>query len=104
MKNTAQFVEKLFTEREREYCDRFTQSAPHYTARFCAKEALRKAMNQPLDWLDMEVVNEPSGKPTMRLYRAAQKAAAERVIFVTLSHAGDYAMATVLVWGGEGRA
>jgi holo-[acyl-carrier protein] synthase len=98
MKSTPRFIEKLFTAREREYCDRYAQSAGHYAARFCAKEAFRKAVQQAVDWLDIEVLNELSGQPAIRLHRKARETVAGCSIAVSLSHAGDYATATVMIW------
>ena len=105
MDSTPDFVEKCFTTEERDYCDRYAQSVPHYAVRFCAKEAFCKAINRSVDWLDMEVFHEPSGKPAIRLHHRARDMAAGYSLAVTLSHAGDYATATVIIWrDGDGQA
>lgn len=50
-------------------------TASTYAKRFAAKEACSKAlgtgMTQGVRWLDMEVINLPSGAPSMQLYGAA---------------------------------
>jgi holo-[acyl-carrier protein] synthase len=105
MESTPQFVETCFTAEECSYCNCYAQSAPHYAARFCAKEAFCKAMNQHVNWLDIEIINESSGKPVIRLHRNAQSLTAGHSIAITLSHSGDYAMATVILWSdGERQA
>jgi holo-[acyl-carrier protein] synthase len=71
------FLDRLFTEIERQKSDRRVMRAASYAKRFAAKEACAKAlgtgMSQGVFWRDMGVVNEPSGKPTMRLTGGAAK-------------------------------
>lgn len=65
------FTHRIFTEGERAKSDRRANRAPSYARRFAAKEACSKALGTGLRlgvfWRDMEVVNLPGGKPTMRL-------------------------------------
>lgn len=65
------FTHRLFTDGERARCDRRAARAEGYARRFAAKEACSKALGTGLSegvfWKDMEVVNLPSGQPTMRL-------------------------------------
>lgn len=65
------FTNRVFTEGERARSDRRAARAPSYARRFAAKEACSKAlgtgMRAGVFWRDMEVVNLPSGRPTMRL-------------------------------------
>ena len=65
------FTNRIFTEGERARSDRRAAHAPSYARRFAAKEACSKAlgtgMRAGVFWRDMEVVNLPSGRPTMRL-------------------------------------
>jgi holo-[acyl-carrier protein] synthase len=69
------FTMRLFTEGERRRCDRRAARAEGYARRFAAKEACSKALGtgfrQGVYWRDLEVVNLPSGQPTMRLSGAA---------------------------------
>lgn len=69
------FIHRIFTEIERKKSDRRAQRAASYAKRFAAKEACAKALgtglSQGVYWRDMGVVNEPSGKPTMRLSNGA---------------------------------
>lgn len=71
------FLDRLFTEIERQKSDRRALRAASYAKRFAAKEACAKAlgtgMSQGVFWRDMGVVNEPSGKPTMQLTGEAAK-------------------------------
>src|SRR5215213_7534234 len=65
------FTHRIFTDGERARSDRLATRAPSYARRFAAKEACAKAlgtgMHAGVFWRDMEVVNLPGGKPTMRL-------------------------------------
>jgi holo-[acyl-carrier protein] synthase len=65
------FTHRIYTEGERARSDRRAARAPSYARRFAAKEACAKALgtglSQGVFWRDMEVVNMPGGRPTMRL-------------------------------------
>ena len=65
------FLDRVFTDVERRKSDRRNQRAASYAKRFAAKEACAKALGTGLSngvfWRDMEVVNLPSGQPTLRL-------------------------------------
>ncbi|ACA20870.1 holo-acyl-carrier-protein synthase [Methylobacterium sp. 4-46] len=65
------FTQRVFTPGERARSDRRAARAPSYARRFAAKEACAKALgtglSQGVFWRDMEVVNLPSGAPTLRL-------------------------------------
>ncbi len=70
-RNGERFTHRVFTDGERARCDRRSARAPGYARRFAAKEACAKALgtglNQGVFWRDMEVVNLPSGQPTLKL-------------------------------------
>jgi len=65
------FTARIFTDRERARAERGPGAAATYAKRFAAKEACAKALGtglrQGVFWRDMEVVNLPSGQPTLRL-------------------------------------
>ena len=67
----ARFTHRIFTEGERAKSERRAQRAASYARRFAAKEACSKALGtgfrHSVYWRDMEVVNLPGGKPTMKL-------------------------------------
>ena len=97
------FIDRLFTEREREYCCRQRRPALHYAARFAAKEAVSKALGTGIGksagWLDMEVQRNEAGAPTMIFSgNAAVFLEAEGIaeVQVSLSHAKEYAAANAV--------
>jgi holo-[acyl-carrier protein] synthase len=100
----ARFLDRIYTAAEQAYCLRKRNSAESFAARFAAKEAGAKALgtgiNHGVNWLEIEVVREPSGRPTLQLHgRAAQFAARLGVVRIALSitHTTDLAMASVVL-------
>ena len=67
----TRFTHRIFTAGERTRSERRAASAASYARRFAAKEACSKALGTGMRggvfWRDMEVVNLPSGRPTLRL-------------------------------------
>lgn len=97
------FLDRLFTEREKEYCAKQKRPGMHYAARFAAKEAVSKALGTGIggsaSWLEIEVLRSESGAPTIFFHgKAADFIAAEGVgsVQVSLSHARDYAAANAV--------
>jgi holo-[acyl-carrier protein] synthase len=102
------FTHRIFTEGERARSDRRAARAPSYARRFAAKEACSKALgtglSQGVFWRDMEVVNLPSGRPTLRLtggalehLRSMMPQGHEPVIHVTLTDDPPLAQAFVVI-------
>ena len=98
------FLERVFTRREIEYCERHKNRGERYAARFAAKEAGMKALGtgwrHGIRWLDLEVVNQANGRPTLEFSGvAAQRAAGLRVraIALSLSHTPTHAVAQVIL-------
>ncbi len=79
----TRFTERIFTETERNKADRRAQRAATYAKRFAAKEACSKALGtgfrRGVFWRDLQVVNLPSGKPTMHLTGGAALQLAQMV-------------------------
>jgi holo-[acyl-carrier protein] synthase len=71
------FVNRLFTDVERQKSERRAGRAASYAKRFAAKEACAKALGTGIRdgvaWRDMGVVNLPSGQPTMALTGGAAR-------------------------------
>lgn len=100
----GKLLARLFTEAECAYCEGRPPRYQHYAARFAAKESLLKALGVGwrggVRWLDMEVVADGQGRPLMRLTGVtaslAGLAGVNRIL-LSLSHDGDYALATVIL-------
>jgi holo-[acyl-carrier protein] synthase len=98
------FASRIFTDEEREYCEKQKRPAMHYAARFAAKEAVAKAfgtgIGQDLAWLDVEVKRRASGEPEVVLVGDGAKfAEANKItqIKISLTHAQHYAAANAVV-------
>ena len=95
------FTDKVFTQAEKAYCVEKPLPYQHFAARFAAKEAFSKATGTGWDdsfsWHEVEVVNEPSGKPVLRLSGEALRGFGQKHVFLSLSHSGDYVAAVVVI-------
>ena len=65
------FIKRIFTKNERIRSDKKQKRIESYAKRFAAKEACSKALGTGFRlgvyWKNIEVVNEKSGKPTLKL-------------------------------------
>ncbi len=100
------FTDKIFTPDEIEYCSDKPNPFQHYAARFAAKEAFSKAAgtgwNSDFSWQEVEVMNEPSGRPCLHLSGWAFKNFGGKKVFLSLSHSGDYVAAVVIISSEDG--
>jgi holo-[acyl-carrier protein] synthase len=98
------FLNRIYTEGEKEYCKNSADPAIHFAARWAAKEAAFKALGTGwsggVKWRDVEVERLPTGKPELRLYgealSVATRAGATR-FFVSLSHDQSVSCAVVVL-------
>ncbi len=111
------FINRLYTDIERQKSERRRNRAASYAKRFAAKEACSKALGtgirQGVFWRDMGVVNLRSGQPTMALTGGAADRLAlmvpdqmEAQIHLTITDDGPLAQAIVIIsavpFGGMG--
>ena len=97
------FLDRVFTPAEIAYCEKHRNHAERFAGRFAAKEAAMKALGtgwrRGVRWVDIEVVRESSGKPTLKL-SGASRAIADRLgvknIALTITHTGNTALAEVI--------
>ncbi len=95
------FLDRLFTQKEQDYCFRFRESSPHFAARFAAKESAVKALGigfgKKASWHDIEILNDPLGKPLISLSPPLSLLFKDPKLLVSLSHTETYATA-VVIW------
>lgn len=101
------FLDRVYTAAEQAYCLRKRKSAESFAARFAAKEAGAKALGTGISfgvsWLEIEVVRQRGGRPTLTFHgRAAQIAAHLGVTrsSLSISHTAGLAMASVVLEDG----
>jgi holo-[acyl-carrier protein] synthase len=99
LERRPRLAERLFTDSERSYAAGKARPAMHLAARFCAKEAVAKALGLVAwSFRDVEVV-ATAGPPEVRLSGRAAARASELGVspVVSLTHTDTVAGAVALV-------
>ena len=107
-RHPERFVAKAFTQAERDRCLARPDPVPCLAKRFAAKEAVAKALaseqSGALSWQDVEVINQPSGRPDVRLHGGAAErlqsllpAGHRACLRLSLSDERDFAVAFAVV-------
>ena len=95
------FLKKILTPTEYAYCSGKTGAAASIAARFAVKEALYKALPENIQagvgWLDIEVVNEKSGRPRLMCKGKINNLSDLFSIHVSISHSKTSAIAIVVL-------
>ena len=92
------FIERIFTASEIEYCDSFSNPESHYAARFCAKEAVIKALSfygiHIAQYRSIEIYKDENNCPNVRILNDLKK---DFKFELSLSHDKTKAIAFVVV-------
>ncbi len=102
VENNLDFVEKVYTKREIEYCmvNNKDVSAQHFAGRFAAKEAIYKAVPNAKEviksWKSIEIVSEEKGNTKPIVY--INNVRCEN-IDVSISHEDEFAIAMCIYEG-----
>ncbi len=93
------FILKIYTKSEIEYCFSRNNPAKHLAARFCAKEAVYKALCGlgfvGINFKEIEIYHDKNNVPQIKLLN---KKFDNICCKVSLSHNKDNAMASVLLY------
>jgi len=96
LEKDSNFLNKIFTKKELEYCYKNKIFAPHLCARFCAKEAIVKALgNMDINniyYSDIEILNKSNGAP----YASIEKIN-NIDVKLSMSHSKNYSVANVIL-------
>lgn len=99
----ARFLDRVFTEPEQAYCLDCKDPVIRLSGRFAAKEAVMKALGTGwrggVEWVDIETLPDPLGKPLVTLRGRSQRLAQALgigQILISITHAGEYALASAL--------
>ena len=94
---------RLLTDDERAYVERYKDLVPRLAGRFAAKEAILKVLGTgwrgAIAWRDMEILNDPSGRPFVTLTGECQRVAAKlgiTTIHISITHTENYGAATAI--------
>jgi holo-[acyl-carrier protein] synthase len=95
------FLSKLFTQNEIAYCKSKPFPTQHFAARFAAKEAFSKAVatgwSGEFEWKNIEVKNDPMGKPDLLLYGKTAETLTGYSVFLSMSHSDTTVVAFVVI-------
>lgn len=98
------FLRRIFTENEINYSQAKKFSYQHLAARFAAKEAVLKAIGDSsihrINLKEVEVLNDESGKPFIRLSGEAKKIKEKKKItdiIISMSHTHKLAVANAIL-------
>jgi holo-[acyl-carrier protein] synthase len=97
------FVERCFTDHEREYALKFASPARRFAARFAGKEAVMKSLGtgwRRIRWTEIEITG--GGKPTVRMSGAAAERArllGVTEVLVTITHTDTSALVLAVAVG-----
>jgi len=101
-------VDRVFTAAEQAYCRGRAREWEHLAGRFASKEAVLKALGTGwrggIAWTDIEVTNEPSGRPVVSLSGRCSEIARELGIgriLISISHIDTHAMASAIALAAE---
>lgn len=90
----------ILTVRELDYCCSRKRPDEHVAGRFAAKEAVLKAFGTgragAIRWTDVEVLNDPAGRPVAHLHGACADRASRYGLLslaISISHTADLAIA-----------
>ena len=94
------FEQKVFTQKEIDYCHSQADPAKHFAARFSVKEAVLKCFGTGITggvfWKDIEVDKKKSGQPVLNLHGKGKKLFNQlklKHIHISITHDKSYAVA-----------
>jgi holo-[acyl-carrier protein] synthase len=103
LERRPRLAERLFTDGEREYAASMARPGQHLAARFCAKEAVAKALRlEAWSFRDVEVISG-GGPPAVVLHGAVAQRAQELGVRVqiSLTHTRREAGAVAILTGDQ---
>jgi holo-[acyl-carrier protein] synthase len=107
LERTPRIRQRLFTEDEISYCEKFRFAERHYAGRWAAKEAVTKALGCGLiQWNGVEVVRLPRRAPTVRISGKIERFAnvvgvREEELQISITHSELSAVAVCVVRRAE---
>jgi holo-[acyl-carrier protein] synthase len=103
LERTPRIRQRLFTESEIAYCEKFRFAERHYAGRWAAKEAVTKALGCGLiQWNGVEVIRQPRRAPSVHIFGKIKKFAdyvgvKEDEISISITHSELSAVAVAVI-------
>jgi holo-[acyl-carrier protein] synthase len=107
LERTPRIRQRLFTEAEIAYCEKFRFAERHYAGRWAAKEAVTKALGCGLiQWNGVEVIRRRRQAPTVRVFGKIERFAyvvgvREEELQISITHSELSAVAVCVVRPAE---
>ncbi len=97
------FLSRIFTKAEQQYAQKNKNKIEKLAGRFAAKEAVLKMMGTgwigKIAWTDIEIINNPTGKPEVKLTGEVKKIAQKLGInqmSISITHTANFAIASAV--------
>ena len=103
LERTPRIRQRLFTEAEIAYCEKFRFADRHFAGRWAAKEAVTKALGCGLiQWNGVEVIRRPRRAPSVRIFGKIEEFAdrvgvREEDLYLSITHSELSAVAVCVV-------
>jgi len=100
------FLNKVYTQKELDYCLKKKYKYQHLAARFAAKEAVYKALatgwNEDVSWQNIEISNEPNGMPIVTLQGKLKNFLHKgKYLKISMSHSRDYVACMAIIYKSD---
>ena len=86
------FYQKTFFPSEIKYCLKFKKSAEHFAGKFAIKESVKKSINEPISFLNIETFYSKS-KLKIKLHKNWDQ---KYKVLGSISHENEYAIGMVI--------
>jgi len=95
----SHFLNHVFTDLEQRICNDKSPPSIHYSGKYAAKEAIKKAILSSkivdsISFKSIEINNDDIGAPAIKIYIDNVD---KHKLKVSISHAGEYAIATAIL-------
>ncbi len=102
------FINRVYTPHEIQYCQSRKLATQHFAARWAGKEAVLKALGtgwrKGISWRDIEIHNDPGGRPSVAIRGGALDVVEQLGIidvYISLSHCRSHATAYAVAEGAD---
>jgi holo-[acyl-carrier protein] synthase len=102
-RHEKRFIDRVFTPAEQQYAESNKNKSEKLAGRFAAKEAVLKLLGTgwrgKIAWTDIEVVNNPAGRPIVTLSGEVEKLARQmhiKEISISITHTGNFAICSAV--------
>lgn len=96
-----QFLNRILSEEEKQYCMTTPHAARHVAGRFAAKEAIVKALGtgftEDVSCQDIVILPDSRGKPEVRFSSRLLSLFGPLTCHLSISHCREYAIATAVI-------